>query len=204
MFTIIRRLGLRLCRRVHASSTTSSSISSWWRLNAHLFLLNKYALLFRNSKKHFSFFCNLYKDSSRWLITHWHTDDTYIMSVTSKSWSRIQFNLFFYSYIFIWNPTKQKKHNVRRSSQSFNLGGILVMLSSSFILAFLNISNPVVAFSGFKHWTRKALYHKIDLCTQPCYSEIIPGLYQSTVSFSLCPTVCSSNGECKFMISIVM
>lgn len=58
-------------------------------------------------------------------------------------------------------------------------GLLLVMFSSSFIVAFLNIPNPVVAFSGLKHWSRKALYHKIDLCTQSCYSEIIPGLYLS-------------------------
>ncbi|XP_026760366.2 dual specificity protein phosphatase MPK-4-like [Galleria mellonella] len=58
-------------------------------------------------------------------------------------------------------------------------GFIAVMLRSAFIVAFLSIPNPVVAFSGLKNWSRKALYHKIDLCTQSCYSEIIPGLYLS-------------------------
>lgn len=58
-------------------------------------------------------------------------------------------------------------------------GLLLVMLSSSFIVAFLNIPSPVVALTGLKHWSRKALYTKIDLCTQACYSEIIPGLYLS-------------------------
>ncbi|XP_026317322.1 dual specificity protein phosphatase 1B-like [Hyposmocoma kahamanoa] len=58
-----------------------------------------------------------------------------------------------------------------------------------FILAFLNISNPVVAFTGFKNWTRRALYHKIDLCTQPCYSEIIPGLYLSNARAAADKTV---------------
>ncbi|XP_049881916.1 dual specificity protein phosphatase MPK-4-like [Pectinophora gossypiella] len=56
-------------------------------------------------------------------------------------------------------------------------GLLLVMLSSSLIVAFLN--SPVVAFTGLKNWSRKALYNKIDLCTQSCYSEIIPGLYLS-------------------------
>ncbi|XP_059058465.1 dual specificity protein phosphatase MPK-4-like [Achroia grisella] len=58
-------------------------------------------------------------------------------------------------------------------------GFITVMLRSAFIVAFLSIPRPVVAFTGFKHWSRKALYHKIDLCTQSCYSQIIPGLYLS-------------------------
>ncbi|KAG6443642.1 dual specificity protein phosphatase 1B-like [Manduca sexta] len=58
-------------------------------------------------------------------------------------------------------------------------GLIIVMLRSAFIVAFLNIPNPIVAFTGIKNWSRKALYQKIDLCTQSCYSQIIPGLYLS-------------------------
>ncbi|XP_072946035.1 uncharacterized protein [Epargyreus clarus] len=58
-------------------------------------------------------------------------------------------------------------------------GLILVMLRSAFVAAFLSIPNPVVAISGLKHWSRKALYNRVDLCTQSCYSQIIPGLYLS-------------------------
>ncbi|XP_013194466.1 uncharacterized protein LOC106138032 [Amyelois transitella] len=54
-----------------------------------------------------------------------------------------------------------------------------VMFSSTFAVAFLNIPNPVLALGGIKNWSRKALYNKIDLCTQACYSQIIPGLYLS-------------------------
>lgn len=58
-----------------------------------------------------------------------------------------------------------------------------VMLKSAFIVAFLNVPNPVVALThpvhSLKNWSRKVLYHKIDLCTQACYSEILPGLYLS-------------------------
>ncbi|XP_028037862.1 dual specificity protein phosphatase 1B-like [Bombyx mandarina] len=58
-------------------------------------------------------------------------------------------------------------------------GLLFVMFKSAFIVAFLTIPNPVVALSSFKNWSRKAFYHKIDLCTQSCYSQIIPGLYLS-------------------------
>ncbi|XP_046974194.1 dual specificity protein phosphatase MPK-4-like [Vanessa cardui] len=58
-------------------------------------------------------------------------------------------------------------------------GFLVVMLRSAFVVAFLSIPNPVVAFTGLKNWSRKALYNKIDLCTQSCYSQIIPGLYLS-------------------------
>ncbi|KAM3957293.1 uncharacterized protein ACR2FA_008720 [Aphomia sociella] len=58
-------------------------------------------------------------------------------------------------------------------------GLFMVMLRSAFVVAFLSIPNPVVALSSIKNWSRKALYHKIDLCTQSCYSQIIPGLYLS-------------------------
>ncbi|XP_050357190.1 dual specificity protein phosphatase MPK-4-like [Nymphalis io] len=58
-------------------------------------------------------------------------------------------------------------------------GFLEVMLRSAFVVAFLSIPNPVVAFTGLKNWSRKALYNKIDLCTQSCYSQIIPGLYLS-------------------------
>ncbi|KAI5639979.1 dual specificity phosphatase, catalytic domain-containing protein [Phthorimaea operculella] len=51
------------------------------------------------------------------------------------------------------------------------------MLTSSLVTAFLH--NPAIALTSIKHWSRKALYHQIDLCTQACYSEIIPGLYLS-------------------------
>lgn len=58
-------------------------------------------------------------------------------------------------------------------------GLILVMLRSAFIVAFLSIPNPIIAITGIKNWSRKAVYHKVDLCTQACYSQIIPGLYLS-------------------------
>ncbi|CAG9569787.1 unnamed protein product [Danaus chrysippus] len=61
------------------------------------------------------------------------------------------------------------------SVKSFLVG----MLRSAFVVAFLSIPNPVSALTGFKSWSRKALYHKVDLCTQSCYSQIIPGLYLS-------------------------
>ncbi|KAJ2941042.1 hypothetical protein O0L34_g13172 [Tuta absoluta] len=54
---------------------------------------------------------------------------------------------------------------------------LLVMLSGSFVTTFLH--NPAVAFTGLKNWSRKALYHQVDLCTQSCYTEVIPGLYLS-------------------------
>ncbi|CAH0731609.1 unnamed protein product, partial [Brenthis ino] len=53
------------------------------------------------------------------------------------------------------------------------------MLRSAFIVAFLSIPDRVAAFTGIKGWSRKVLYNKIDLCTQSCYSQIIPGLYLS-------------------------
>lgn len=56
---------------------------------------------------------------------------------------------------------------------------LTVMFKSAFIVAFFNIPNPVIAFAGFKNWSRKALYTKIDLVTQSCYSQILPGLYLS-------------------------
>lgn len=52
---------------------------------------------------------------------------------------------------------------------------LLVMLRSAFIVAFLSIPKPVVAFTGLRNWSRKALYAKVDLCTESCYSQIIPG-----------------------------
>lgn len=58
-------------------------------------------------------------------------------------------------------------------------GIFMVMLRSALIVAFLSIPSPVVAFTGLRTWSRKALYNKIDLCTQNCYSQIIPGLYLS-------------------------
>ncbi|XP_063834963.1 dual specificity protein phosphatase MPK-4-like [Ostrinia nubilalis] len=58
-------------------------------------------------------------------------------------------------------------------------GLFMVMVKSAFIVAFLSIPNPVIAFTGLKNWSRKALYHKVDLCTQSCYSQIVPGLYLS-------------------------
>ncbi|XP_053618998.1 uncharacterized protein LOC128680159 isoform X2 [Plodia interpunctella] len=54
-----------------------------------------------------------------------------------------------------------------------------VMFSSAFIVAFFNIPNPVVALGGIRNWSRKALYHKVDLCTQACFTQILPGLYLS-------------------------
>ncbi|XP_050678427.1 uncharacterized protein LOC126974788 [Leptidea sinapis] len=56
------------------------------------------------------------------------------------------------------------------------------MFRSSLIVAFLGIPNPIVAFSGLKTWSRKTLYNKIDLCTQSCYSQIVPGLYLSNAT----------------------
>ncbi|XP_023939014.2 uncharacterized protein LOC112046561 [Bicyclus anynana] len=56
---------------------------------------------------------------------------------------------------------------------------ITVMLRSVFLVAFFNIPRPVISLTGFKSWSRKVLYEKIDLCTQCCYSEILPGLYLS-------------------------
>ncbi|CAF4902436.1 dual specificity protein phosphatase MPK-4-like [Pieris rapae] len=47
------------------------------------------------------------------------------------------------------------------------------------IVNFLSIQNPIIAFGTLKNWSRRALYNKIDLCTQSCYSQIIPGLYLS-------------------------
>lgn len=58
-------------------------------------------------------------------------------------------------------------------------GLIVVMVKSALIAAFLSIPNPVIAISGLKNWSKKALYHRVDLCTQSCYSQIIPGLYLS-------------------------
>lgn len=58
-------------------------------------------------------------------------------------------------------------------------GLFMVMLRSAFVTAFLSIPNPIVAFNGLKTWSKKVIYEKIDLCTQPCYSEIVPGLYLS-------------------------
>ncbi|CAG4981111.1 unnamed protein product [Colias eurytheme] len=60
-------------------------------------------------------------------------------------------------------------------------GLLTVMFRSALLVTLLTITipNPVVAFTGLKHWSRKALYNKIDLCTQSCYSQIIPGLYLS-------------------------
>lgn len=59
-------------------------------------------------------------------------------------------------------------------------GFFMVMLKSAFVVAFLSVPSPVVAFSsGIKHWSRRALYHQIDLCSQVCYHQIIPGLYLS-------------------------
>ncbi|CAH2060824.1 unnamed protein product, partial [Iphiclides podalirius] len=55
----------------------------------------------------------------------------------------------------------------------------MVMVRSAFIAAFLSIPSPVVAFNGLKTWSRKVIYEKIDLCTQSCYSQIVPGLYLS-------------------------
>ncbi|CAG9796121.1 unnamed protein product [Diatraea saccharalis] len=68
-------------------------------------------------------------------------------------------------------------------------GLFMVMFKSALIVAFLSIPNPVVAFTGFKNWSRKALYHKVDLCTQSCYSQIIPGLYLSNARAAADPTV---------------
>lgn len=56
---------------------------------------------------------------------------------------------------------------------------LFVMFGSSFIVALLSLPNPVVALQGFKHWSKKALYAKVDLCTEACYSQILPGLYLS-------------------------
>ncbi|KAJ0171128.1 hypothetical protein K1T71_013327 [Dendrolimus kikuchii] len=33
--------------------------------------------------------------------------------------------------------------------------------------------------TGLRNWSRKALYNKIDLVTQACYTQILPGLYLS-------------------------
>lgn len=61
------------------------------------------------------------------------------------------------------------------------VGGLyLVMLNTAFVVAFFSINKPVVALGGLKsYWQKRALYHQIDLCTQSCYNEIIPGLYLS-------------------------
>ncbi|XP_045779835.1 dual specificity protein phosphatase 22-like [Maniola jurtina] len=56
---------------------------------------------------------------------------------------------------------------------------IRVMWRSALIIAFISIPRRAVSLTGFASWTRKALYHKIDLCTQTCYNQIIPGLYLS-------------------------
>ncbi|XP_041984012.1 dual specificity protein phosphatase 1B-like [Aricia agestis] len=40
-------------------------------------------------------------------------------------------------------------------------------------------NQQVAVFASLKNWTRKALYNEIDLFTQACYSQIIPGLYLS-------------------------
>ncbi|CAK1546806.1 unnamed protein product [Leptosia nina] len=53
------------------------------------------------------------------------------------------------------------------------------MFGNEFIVNFLTIPNPIVAFGSLRNWSRRALYNKIDLCTQSCYSQIIPGLYLS-------------------------
>lgn len=53
------------------------------------------------------------------------------------------------------------------------------MFGSSFIVAFLSLPKPAEALHGFKNWTRKNLYNKIDLCHDACYSQILPGLYLS-------------------------
>ncbi|XP_039761172.1 dual specificity protein phosphatase 1B-like isoform X2 [Pararge aegeria] len=58
-------------------------------------------------------------------------------------------------------------------------GLIAVMLKSALLVAFLNIPRQVASLTGFKSWSRRVLYHKVDLCTQACYSQIIPGLYLS-------------------------
>ncbi|XP_068624620.1 uncharacterized protein [Battus philenor] len=55
----------------------------------------------------------------------------------------------------------------------------MVMLRSAVVAAFLSIPNPVLAFNGLRTWSRKVVYEKIDLCTQSCYSQIVPGLYLS-------------------------
>ncbi|XP_013148807.1 PREDICTED: dual specificity protein phosphatase 1B-like, partial [Papilio polytes] len=55
----------------------------------------------------------------------------------------------------------------------------LVMLRSAIVAAFLSIPNPVLAFNGLRSWSRRVVYEKIDLCTQSCYSQIVPGLYLS-------------------------
>lgn len=58
-------------------------------------------------------------------------------------------------------------------------GLLLVMLRSALIVAFFSIPSRVANLTGIKSWSRKTLYNKIDLCTQACYTQIIPGLYLS-------------------------
>ncbi|XP_048486870.1 dual specificity protein phosphatase 1B isoform X2 [Plutella xylostella] len=58
-----------------------------------------------------------------------------------------------------------------------NARRLLVLMLSVSIIAFLSWSHPV---SAFKSWSRRLqAYATVDLCTEPCYSEIIPGLYLS-------------------------
>ncbi|XP_063630009.1 uncharacterized protein LOC134801406 [Cydia splendana] len=57
---------------------------------------------------------------------------------------------------------------------------LVVMLGTTFVVAFLGVANPVQAL---RHWVQRATHvtQKIDLSTQVCYSEVIPGLYLSNI-----------------------
>lgn len=56
--------------------------------------------------------------------------------------------------------------------------GVFILLFKTAVI--IALFKPIVSFGGLrKYWQKRAFFHKIDLCTQACYSEILPGLYLS-------------------------